>query len=233
MILYVNGDSHSAGAEAVNPYCFAVDDPLYWGLGRKPHPDNERVSYGCQLANQLGAILHCDAESASSNGRIIRTTEHYLRYNSKPDLVIIGWSTWEREEWLYDNIYWQVNAGGVGEDWPDAIKERYKKWIADMDIAPMENKAHTYIYNFHKKLESEGINHFFFTCYEPWNNVAMLDWNGYYLDPYNRDFTYFNWCKNQGFKTVNENSYHFGPDAHAAWADFLHQNLVKDILTRR
>ena len=60
MILYVNGDSHSAGAEAVNPYCFAIDDPLYWGLGRRPHPDNERVSYGCQLANKLGAVLHCD-----------------------------------------------------------------------------------------------------------------------------------------------------------------------------
>ena len=78
MIVYVNGDSHSAGGEAVNPYCFANDDPLYWALGRQPHPDNLRVSYGCELANMLYAVLECDAESSASNDRILRTTHEYL-----------------------------------------------------------------------------------------------------------------------------------------------------------
>ena len=232
MILYVNGDSHSAGAEAVNSYCFAVDDPMYWALGRRPHPDNERVSYGCQLANKIGAILHCDAESASSNSRIIRTTEHYLRYNPKPDLVVIGWSTWEREEWLHDDVYWQVNAGGIGDDWPDVIKARYKQWVADLDFQAIINKSHRYIYNFHKQLESKNINHFFFTCYEPLNNVETLDWNGHYFQPYDRDFTYFNWCKSKGFKTVNASSYHYAADAHAAWAEFLFTQLVEKELTK-
>ena len=44
MILYVNGDSHTAGAEAVNPYAFAEDDPNLTHLGRLPHPDNLAVS---------------------------------------------------------------------------------------------------------------------------------------------------------------------------------------------
>jgi hypothetical protein len=232
MILYVNGDSHSAAAEAVNSYAFAVDDPLYWALGRRPHPDNEHVSYGCQLANKIGAVLHCDAESASSNSRIIRTTEHYLRYNPKPDLVVIGWSTWEREEWLHDDVYWQVNAGGIGNDWPDVIKARYKQWVTDLDFQAMVNKSHRYIYNFHKQLESEDINHFFFTCYEPWDHVETLDWNGHYLKPYNRDFTYFNWCKSNGFKTVNASSYHYAADAHSAWAEFLFTQLVEKELTK-
>jgi hypothetical protein len=234
MILYVNGDSHSAGAEAVNPYCFAIDDPLYWGLGRRPHPDNERVSYGCQLANQLGAILHCDAESASSNARIVRTTTDYINDN-KPDLLIIGWSTWEREEWWHQATmrFWQVNAGGMGEDWPDNIKEKYRDWIVNLDYQAAVNKAHRAIYNFHLSLNEKGINHYFFTCYEPFANTTELDWNGSYLEPYDKNYTYYNWCIAQGFKTVNPKSYHFGPDAHAAWADFLHQNLVKDILTRR
>ena len=30
MILYVNGDSHTAAAEAVNPYAFAEDDGQYF-----------------------------------------------------------------------------------------------------------------------------------------------------------------------------------------------------------
>ena len=97
MILYVNGDSHSAGAEAVVPYCYAQDDHLYRALGRKPHPDNERASFGCLLANKLNAILHCDAESASSNTRIIRTTRDYIKNEGAPDFILIGWSTWERE----------------------------------------------------------------------------------------------------------------------------------------
>jgi hypothetical protein len=233
LIVYVNGDSHSAGAEAVNSYCFANDDPLYWGMGRRPHPDNERASYGCHIANQLGAVLHCDAESASSNSRIVRTTKHYLKYNPRPDLVIIGWSTWEREEWLHDDIYWQVNAGGIGEDWPDEIKDRYKKWIAKLNWRGEINKSHIAIHNFHRELEALGVNHFFFTCYEPWDNVEQLDWNGRYLEPYNPDFTYYNWCRNNGFKTVNPDSYHFGPDAHHAWAEFLYTNMVLKLLTTK
>ena len=97
MILYVNGDSHTAGAEAANPHAFANDDPRYNYLGRLPHPDNLLVSFGNILAKNLSAELYCDAESASSNDRIIRTTRHYLRTN-QPDLIVIGWSTWEREE---------------------------------------------------------------------------------------------------------------------------------------
>ena len=58
MILYVNGDSHAAAAEAVNPYSWAEDDGLYYGLGQQPHPDNERVSFGCEIANSLNAILY-------------------------------------------------------------------------------------------------------------------------------------------------------------------------------
>jgi hypothetical protein len=230
VIIYVNGDSHSAGAEAVNSYCFAEDDPLYWGLKRRPHPDNERVSYGCEIANKLGAVLHCDAESASSNSRIIRTTDEYLE-KYKPDLVIIGWSTWEREEWLYKDRFWQVNAGGVGQDWPDEIKERYKTYIASLEYQKLVNKSHRYIYNWHKSLEDRGINHFFFTCFEEFKNVETFDWNGRYLEPYNPEFTYYNWCKAQGFKTVRPDSYHFGPDAHRAWANFLYQNMILKLLT--
>jgi hypothetical protein len=62
LILYVNGDSHTAGAEAVNKHCFAEDDPQYKHLGRVPHPDNLLRSYGNVLAKNLSAELYCDAE---------------------------------------------------------------------------------------------------------------------------------------------------------------------------
>ena len=235
MILYVNGDSHSAGAEAVNNYCFAEDDRLYYGLGRKPHPDNERVSYGCHIANKLGAILHCDAESASSNDRIIRTTDDYVHQQGKPDLLIIGWSTWEREEWWDSDTkkFWQVNAGGIGSDWPNSIKAKYQEWILNLDYEKSINKSHNLIYHFHLWLQDEGVNHYFFTCFEPFKNVKKYDWDGCYLEPYDKHFTYYNWCMNQGFKTVRPNSYHFGANAHEAWAEFLYEKIVIKNLTQK
>jgi hypothetical protein len=232
LILYINGDSHSAGAEAVNSYCFAEDDPLYYGLGRQPHPDNERVSYGCELANMLYTVLHCDAESASSNSRIIRTTLEYLKQHT-PELIVIGWSTWEREEWWDEGTqrYWQVNAGGMGHDWPNNIKTRYQEWVVSKDYQAAVEQNHLEIFAFHKALQASGLKHLFFTCYEAFRDVSEFDWSGSYIQPYDTNHTYYNWLKDRGFKTVRPDSYHFGPDAHRAWAEFLYQNYVQNILT--
>jgi hypothetical protein len=240
LILYVNGDSHSAGAEAVNSYSFAIDDPLYWGMGRKPHPDNLRVSYGCELANLLGAILVCDAESASSNDRTVRTTYEHLvdvpgmLNNNRPDLVVIGWSTWEREEWWHAETarYWQINGGGVGQDWPDEFKQQYKQFVANIDFNRSMSKAQNKIWALHKDLQKMNINHLFFNSFEQLSNVDHLDWEGCYLEPYNATYTYYNWLKAKEFKTVRTDSYHFGPAAHAAWAEFLYQTLKNKNLTQ-
>ena len=224
MIVYVNGDSHSAGAEAVNDYCFAKDDRVYYALGRAPHPDNERVSYGCNIANELYAILHCDAESASSNSRIMRTTRQYIRNEGTPDIIIIGWATWEREEWLHDEVWWQVNAGGVGNDWPDTIKIQYQQYILDLDWAVAEQQAHENIYQFHQELTDLKIPHLFFNTFNHFNQ-APKDWGNNYISPYDPNLTYYKWLTNQGFKS--KPSYHFGADAHKKWAEFLLPHLTQ------
>ena len=82
MILYVNGDSHAAAAEAVNAHAFAEDDPALFYLGRAPHPKNLAVSWGKVLSLALRSGFRCDAESASSNSRIIRTTREWLMSDS-------------------------------------------------------------------------------------------------------------------------------------------------------
>jgi hypothetical protein len=224
VILYVNGDSHSAGAESVNNYCFAEDDPLYHALGRVPHPDNERASYGCDIANKLSAVLYCDAESASSNNRIIRTTREYLK-NNIPDFVIIGWSTWEREEWLHDGVYWQVNAGGIGYDWPIPIKEKYKDYISNLNWLEKTNNAHAQIHEFHTELLDLGIPHLFFNTYNDFSTQDQANWNNSYVDPYNPNMTYWKWLTNQGFQS--NPSYHFRADAHRKWAEFLLPYLTR------
>ena len=229
MILYVNGDSHSAGAEAVNPFAFANDDPHYKYLGRIPHPDNLFVSYGNILAKNLSAELYCDAESASSNDRIIRTTRHYLK-NNRPDLIVLGWSTWEREEWLYEGQYWQVNAGGIGDDWPDAIKQQYKHWIKTIDHQQKERESQEKIWALHQELID--IPHLFFNSYLALNFTTHYDWGYNYLYPYDDNYTYYHWLSNQGYHTVNTDNYHYGPDAHLVWANHLTKIINESIITK-
>jgi len=248
MIIYVNGDSHSAGAEAVNSFAFAEDDPLYYSLGRRPHPDNERASYGCEIANYLGAILECDAESASSNDRIIRTTYNHIQGVQglpvdRPDLIIIGWSTWEREEWTHNGITYQVTASGT-DDVPDELKERYKHWVIDQSNSDIINQKiiaiHNRIFDLHNSLTDKKIPHIFFNTFHSFNHIQHLahlgakhyEWEGSYIQPYNKDQTYYNWLISNGFKTVSPTSYHFGADAHSAWADYLLQNYVQNLLTK-
>ena len=229
MILYVNGDSHTAAAEAVNPHAFAEDDPLYWGLGRQPHPDNLRASYGCELANHLGAILVCDAESAASNARIMRTTRKWLLDNPtayRDGLVIIQWSTWERQEWLIDGVYYQVNASGI-DVVPESHQRAYKEYIAGINWYNVCVDAHQMIWNFHQNLNLMGVKHIFFNGNHSFQGIqSQKDWGTSYIKPYDATGTYNEWLRNNGFETVSKDSWHFGEDAHSAWADYMLQYII-------
>jgi hypothetical protein len=229
LILYVNGDSHTAAAEAVNPHAFAEDDPLYWGLGRQPHPDNLRASYGCELANHLGAILVCDAESAASNARIMRTTRKWLLDNPtayRDGLVIIQWSTWERQEWLIDGVYYQVNASGI-DVVPESHQRAYKEYIAGINWYNVCVDAHQMIWNFHQNLNLMGVKHIFFNGNHSFQGIqSQKDWGTSYIKPYDATGTYNEWLRNNGFETVSKDSWHFGEDAHSAWADYMLQYII-------
>jgi hypothetical protein len=239
VILYVNGDSHSAGSELVHirdgRWLIAREtDNSEWTVigesrGRDPHLECVKRSYGKLLADQIGAEFVCDALSASSNDRILRTTREYLKRN-RPDYVIIGWSTWEREEWWHEGTqqYWQINAGGVGFDWPKEFQERYRQYVLEMDHTRAVTNCHAKIWALHQELNTLSIPHLFFNTFSWFTQVTMLDWGNLYIDPYTKNSTYFEWLHNRGFQTVNSESYHYGPDGHRAWAEHLYQNYFKN-----
>lgn len=228
MILYVNGDSHAAAAEATNPHAFAEDDGMYWSLGRQPHPDNLRVSFGCELANWLGAVLHCDAESASSNRRVMRTTRDWVGHNpdlAQQALIVIQWSTWEREEWWIDDQWWQINASGI-DDVPLSHQQRYKEFVMSVDWEQCTQQAHEEIWQFHQELDQQGIAHVFFNGNSHFATVAdRRDWGASYIAPYDAAGTYDRVLRSAGYKTVSAKSWHFGPDAHCFWAEYLLQYI--------
>ena len=233
MILLVNGDSHTAGAEALNSYAFAEDDPRYVYQGRKPHPDNIKVSWGYKLAGPLKAKYHCLAESASSNDRIIRTTRTWLENNpaNEDRLLIIQWSTWERQEWLIDNVYFQVNASGI-DDVPESHQDKYKKFVAKVDWQEATKKAHNKIWQFHLELQEQNIKHVFFNGNSHFSDISdRKEWGTSYIGPYDYKATYDYWITEQGYQKVNPKSYHYGPDAHKAWqSKILHYVIDNELV---
>jgi hypothetical protein len=126
---------------------------------------------------------------------------------------------------MLDDVFWQVNAGGVGKDWPDTIKERYKKYVVDINWAHYEQKAHEEIFAFHQELVDLSIPHLFFNCYSDFRNQPMEDWADCYIEPYDPDMTYWKWLTDRGFQS--NRFYHFRADAHRKWAEFLLPHLTK------
>jgi hypothetical protein len=231
MILYVNGDSHTAAAEAVNPHAFAEDDATLTQLGRTPHPANLAVSWGRLLSLTIKAGFHCAAESASSNSRILRTTREWVNQQRGLDdmLLIIQWSTWEREEWLYDGIYYQVGSSGI-DDVPQPLQEKYRNFVIGTDWKQKTQQAHHEIWTFHQELTDQGIRHIFFNGNNDFARVKdRQDWGLNYIGPYDPKLTYDAILRAGGIQTVAPNSWHFGKDGHS----YFHRFLLNYIMSNR
>ena len=228
MILFVNGDSHTAAAEAVNSYAFSEDDPTLTQLGRTPHPANLAVSWGRRLSETLKAGFHCAAESASSNARILRTTKEWVSQQVTYDdvLVIIQWSTWEREEWLYEGLYYQLGTSGT-DDVPQPLQEKYRNFVIGTDWKAKTKQAHDYIWAFHQELSDQGIKHIFFNGNNDFSQITdHHDWGHNYISPYDPKQTYNSIIRAQGIETVAPNSWHFGKDGHSYFHRFMLQYII-------
>jgi hypothetical protein len=200
-VIYVNGDSHSAGAELVNDYCFAEDDPRYLAYGRRAHPEAIPHTYGYKIAQALNQSFFLEAESASSNTRILRTTQKIISETKDKSkiFVIIGWATWEREEWEYQDGYIQITASGT-DSVPESMEEEYKEWVLKQTPEEHKRKEQLWIQKiaqFSKELDDQKIKHLFFHTDE-----------------------YTQYLREQGYQTIND-GYHFGIDAHTAWYKYL------------
>lgn len=223
-ILYVNGDSHSAGAELVNTHAFAADDINYQHLGNRPHPDNAKASYGQHLANKLDMTLVLEAESACSNDRIIRTTREYLKHN-RPGLIVIGWTNWEREEFYHSGEYYQFTANEPRILWPQAVKNQHLKWVLAHNSQQASDRYHEGIYQLHLDLLDLNIPHIFFNCYSPFYNTIPKEWDNCYISPYGSFRTFVHWARDLDLPTVGA-GYHYGTQAHEKWSKLLLDHLL-------
>jgi hypothetical protein len=231
MILYVNGCSHSAAAEAAGPWGWACDDGKYWEHGNtKPHPRNLAVSYGQRIATALNIKLICQASSGGSNDRTIRVTTDWI--NNNPDqladtFIILQWTTWEREEWFHEGKWYQVNASGV-DSVPPALVDRYKEYITNINWEIKTKQAHSKIWAMHRYLKSLDIPHLFFSGQSTFSDISLLDqkdWGASYINPYSQAHSYHNWLINNGGTYSNAKSYHFDAKSHRLWANYVLQYI--------
>ena len=200
----MNGDSHSAGAGV----------PMY-------------NSFAHIVAQKVNMRLENQSTSGASNQKIIRTTRNYLE-NNRPDFVLIGWSTWEREEWLHNNQYYQINSSGDAQ-LPLELQNHYKDWVTKQNSDTRDNKSqhwHQQIYQLHLELKEQNIQHLFFNCmYNFFKISKKLEWNNNYVDPYDNESSYYWYLKNKNYTA--DSWYHYGADGHSAWAEFLINYIKK------
>ena len=206
MKLYVNGDSHAAGAEL----------------------ESGKQSFAEIVAEYFGLTLVNQARGGCSNSRIIRTSKEWLEHHDAA-LVLIGWSTWEREEWMYGNQWYQINVGAF-DTLPVPLRQRYRQWVTETSREKMMNQGsewHDNIYNWHKEINQP---HVFFNTMFSFFCDKQQEWDASFLDPYSAENSYYWYLKNKNIKTVTKQSYHYGAEGHRVWADRLIQHIEQNNL---
>ena len=215
--LWVNGDSHTAGSYS---------------------PKNVDNPFAKQLAETFNLEYTNIAQPGGSNQRILRTTTEALPDLDPADtLILIGWSSWERTEWYWDN-QWHAICGDPGYQIPDFAKPRWQKHtdhyhrqfddtVSDHDLWTKSKEQEHAIYVFHKLLENLGYKFLFFLGCDNsmrWESThefsSQLPWlpGTWAHDPYTpTGFSPF--CREKGH--LRDALWHYGQAAHDDYAEFL------------
>jgi hypothetical protein len=206
MILYVNGDSNSAGTEL----------------------SDLSQSWANILGKKLNFPVINDSKAGGSNPRIFRTTGNFTTH-SKNMFVVIGWTSWEREEWQLGQTYYDVNAGGH-DPLPNELVEKYKMWVTEQDETQRHIKSqqtHEYIHKLHRHFREKRIPHLFFNAVMPFlHSGKQHDWHGNFLGPYDNDLSYYWYLKKAGFASTK--GHHYLEEAQAQWADILYNYIQEN-----
>ena len=79
----------------------------------------------------------------------------------------------------------------------------------------------------------QGLAHVFFNGNNHFEGLGdQRDWQGHYIGPYDSAGTFAAILSQNGFATVNAQSWHFGAQAHEFWAHFLLRYLRDHDLIR-
>lgn len=203
---------------------------------------------GLTATEILAKKYHCNyvniALPGGSNQRIIRTTLDYLpRLNPKSTVIIIGWSSFERTEWYYNDRWHQI-CGDPYYDVDAELKILWRQhldsWWCDDNHECWRRQAdqHHSIWMFHHLLDQlgyqflfyQGCKTFFFDGCPQQDQNFRLEWKpGVWAhDPYIRfddqgqryAESFSHYVEGHGCQ-YTDNRAHYGVDAHRLWYEYL------------
>ena len=227
MHIFVNGDSHTAKV---------------YGSADKTATQILADEHSCTFENI--------ALPGGSNQRIIRTTQERLKdLDPNTTIIIIGWSSFERTEWYYQDA-WHAVCGDPHYDLDsdlDALwRQHINSWWADDNHESWRRQAdqHNQIWIFHRLLQDlgyqfifyQGCRTFFFDGCPQQDQEFRLPWiaDTWVHDPYvslQADNTriidgFSHHSERCGFVPADDRA-HYGADAHVAWADRMRPLFLK------
>jgi hypothetical protein len=219
--MYVNGDSHTAQV---------------YGESGITATELLAKKYQCDYINH--------ALPGGSNQRIIRTTLGQLpNLDPATTLIVIGWSSFERTEWFYNDEWHQICGDAeypVSSELNTLWQQHINSWWTDDNHECWRRQAdqHHAIWVFHNLLNQlgyhalfyQGCKTFFFDgCPQqdqnfrlPWHNTTWVH------DPYvhvtaenvRRAESFSHYVESHGH-THTDHRAHYGQDAHQCWANYL------------
>lgn len=239
-VLYVNGCSHCCGAEI-----------SYVNSHREPK--DLELSWPGQLSKKYNLIHKNDALSGQGNQSIYSNTVHSilaLLKNYKPDEIfaIIGWSGFERTDFIYDDKRYMFIPGfqetRFFNFWPSTVKKAFKHYILGCDFHNhLQNQTMLLYFSMRNFLEKYNIDYYFINTvhsyFIPTKNLLheldnhrvtddllnMLKEDKNYLEPFNNDMTYYSYMRHRYDGHIEGRNHHFLEDAQQEWADLIHERI--------
>lgn len=223
MMIYFDGGSHVYGSELSDP---------------------STQSMAAHLGTMYNATVVNRALEDSSNNQILQRTQSLIsqckQNNAWPDLIVIGFTEWHREDWFVDGSYCSSNS--LKSQYPEQFGSQRQKYYIDYlsknsdFIGAMSKYYNNVIYNLHTELFYFGVPHLFFNCALSLRcdrEMITFDWAEFYLKPYQITFNYCNWCRYQGYNEITPGKFHYGSDANRAWAELLYNHIQQhNLLTK-
>jgi hypothetical protein len=160
-VLYVNGCSHSCGAE------------ISWRNSLRQTQDLE-LSWAGQLAKKYNRKHVNSAYSGQCNNSILSTTMYDLptllnRHTSDEIFVIIGWTSFDRTYYIYEDKKFMFVPGihetdAYKNEWPRSVKIAFEHWVSGSNHNDNLNKFSLIYESMTNLLKINNIKYYYFNA---------------------------------------------------------------------
>jgi hypothetical protein len=184
------------------------------------------------MADAMGLDYQCWARVSASNFWIEHHVRHFLASADPPTLLIVGWTSFEREEWPAGDEFISLSNLINPSMLPEMMRARYQAWESSNTYEKKLNLGkywHQKIHDLHLELRSRSVPHLFWFTYNNFSDPAMgvdiQDWHDNFFLPYDSLGTMYSYLIAQGCQPPDYDPYHFDIAAHRIWANALIEHI--------